>query len=142
MLLTWWDVLTNYISAWNPSNAEMIKQKALKLACKQARYGSRKMFLIFLMELKICTDKLSTAATVHFLREKWLVHTYLLSIWVQFLSQERYLNTNLLLVLYQRTFILSSLACTLVFLLSIYLLALTIGVKIWHTTNIPWKVLM
>ena len=46
---------------------EMIKQKALQLACVQVRYGITKIPHIFPMEYNICTDKLPSAATVHFL---------------------------------------------------------------------------
>ena len=45
----------------------MIKEKALQLACKVVRYGFTKIHpIIFPMEYKICTNKLPTAATVHF----------------------------------------------------------------------------
>ena len=46
---------------------EMIKQKVLQLACVQVRYGSQKIPHIFPMEYNIYTDKLPSAATVHFL---------------------------------------------------------------------------
>ena len=52
----------------------MIKQKVLKLACKQARYGFSKIPHIFPMEHNIFTDKLPAAATVHLLWVKWFVH--------------------------------------------------------------------
>ena len=43
---------------------EMIKQKALQLSCVQV---TQKFPHIFPMEYNICTDKLPSAATVHFL---------------------------------------------------------------------------
>ena len=46
---------------------EMIKQKALRLAYVQVRYGITKNPHTFPMEYNICTDKLPSAATVHFL---------------------------------------------------------------------------
>ena len=47
---------------------EMIKQKALQLVCVQVKYmGSQNIPHIFPMEYNICTDKLPSAATVHFL---------------------------------------------------------------------------
>ena len=45
----------------------MIKQKALQLASVQVRYGVTKIPHIFAMKYNICSDKLPSAATVHFL---------------------------------------------------------------------------
>ena len=55
---------------------KLIKQKALQLqlACVQVRYGVTKNSHIFPMEYNICTDKLPSAATVHFLWAKRFVH--------------------------------------------------------------------
>ena len=55
--------------------AKMIKQKVVQLAYKEERYGFSKIPYIFPTEYNICTDKLPSAATVHFLWAKWFVHT-------------------------------------------------------------------
>ena len=54
---------------------ESLKFKVLQSSCKQARYGHPKIPHTFPMVGNTCTDKLCTAATVHFLWAKWFVHT-------------------------------------------------------------------
>ena len=46
---------------------EMIKQKVLQLACVQVRWHHENSpYIYFPMEYNVCTDKLPSAAIVHF----------------------------------------------------------------------------